>query len=78
METRTYKGHHQYRDDDGKWRYAYRRVAEKKVGGEIGDGRIAHYIDGDKNNNNPENLWIMTNAKRSKRNFFEKLFQRRN
>lgn len=35
------------------------RVAEKKVGGPIYEGRVVHHKDGNKRNNNPSNLQVM-------------------
>jgi hypothetical protein len=44
----------------GEWKFTHRRVAEKKVGGKIGAGREVHHIDGNKTNNRPENLSVMS------------------
>jgi len=37
-------------------------VAEKLVGGSIFPGREVHHIDGDKTNNRPSNLTIVSKA----------------
>lgn len=40
--------------------FTHRRVAEKMVGGPIGRGREVHHKDGDKTNNRPSNLRIVS------------------
>lgn len=64
LQTRTNRsGYQQFKDPGtGQWVLTHRRVAEKKVGGAIGAGREVHHIDGNKNNNRPSNLRIMSEA----------------
>ncbi len=50
--------------DSGK--LVHRHVAEKKVGGKIGKGRVVHHKDGNKQNNKRENLHIMSRSEHSK------------
>ncbi len=44
----------------------HKRVAEKKVGGPIYEGRIVHHKDGNKQNNNPDNLQVMSRSAHAK------------
>lgn len=54
-------GYQQFKDKaTGKWVYTHRRVAEKMVGGKIYSGREVHHIDGDKINNRPSNLILLS------------------
>jgi hypothetical protein len=56
-------GYQQFKDPGtGQWVYTHRRVAEKQVGGAIYAGREVHHIDGNKNNNRPSNLTIVSKA----------------
>ena len=56
-------GYAQFKDpNSGQWTLTHRRVAEKKVGGRIFDGYEVHHIDGDKRNNRPSNLTIVSPA----------------
>ncbi len=65
LETREHHGYPQYKNKKGKWEYTHRRVAEKKLGGKIWDGFVVHHKDGDKNNNRPSNLSVMSRKKHS-------------
>jgi hypothetical protein len=64
LQTRTNSsGYQQFKDPHtGQWESTHRRVAEKKVGGQIYPGREVHHIDGDKSNNRPSNLTILSSA----------------
>ncbi len=64
LTTRTNRsGYQQFKDPrTGKLVLTHRRVAEKKVGGKIYPGREVHHIDGDKSNNRPSNLTILSSA----------------
>jgi hypothetical protein len=65
LETRVNSsGYQQFKDPStGRWELTHRRVAEKLVGGSIFPGREVHHIDGDKTNNRPSNLTIVSKAK---------------
>ena len=65
LETRVNSsGYQQFKDPStGRWELTHRRVAEKLVGGSILPGREVHHIDGDKTNNRPSNLTIVSKAK---------------
>ncbi len=43
-------------------RREHRRVAERLMGRPLRRGEIVHHIDGDKHNNDPSNLQVMTQA----------------
>ena len=59
----TSSGYQQFKDPNtGRWTLTHRRVAEKLVGGQIFPGREVHHIDGDKTNNRPSNLTIVSKA----------------
>ena len=64
LETRVNSsGYQQFKDPStGKWTLTHRRVAEKLVGGRIFSGHEVHHIDGDKTNNRPSNLTIVSKA----------------
>lgn len=64
LDTRVNSsGYQQFKDPStGKWTLTHRRVAEKLVGGRIFPGREVHHIDGDKTNNRPSNLTIVSKA----------------
>ena len=54
-------GYQQFKDPHtGRWTLTHRRVAEKLVGGPIFHGREVHHIDGDRTNNRPSNLTIVS------------------
>jgi len=48
------------RNEDGKnyYRYEHCMVAEDKMGRELRHKEVVHHIDGDKSNNNPDNLMV--------------------
>jgi hypothetical protein len=64
FRTRTNNnGYQQFKDPrTGNWEYTHRRVAEKLVGGKIYSGREVHHMDGDKRNNRPSNLAVLSKA----------------
>lgn len=47
-------------------RHEHRIVAEEKIGRPLQPGEIVHHIDGNKQNNAPENLQIMTQAEHAR------------
>jgi len=50
-----------YRDGDRKWRrYEHREIAKNAIGRELQAGEVVHHIDGDRANNDPSNLLVMT------------------
>jgi hypothetical protein len=66
MSRKTYideKGYRRFKDS-GK--LVHRWVAENKVGGEIYEGRVVHHRDGDKLNNDPRNLHVMSRSDHSR------------
>ena len=65
LTTRTNSsGYQQFKDKStGQWVLTHRRVAEKMVRGKIYPGREVHHIDGDKSNNQPSNLSILSSAR---------------
>ena len=44
-------------------KFHYRQIAEKKYGRKLKLGEIVHYIDGNHNNDNPDNLYILPSNK---------------
>ena len=50
----------------------HRVVAEQMLGRELEKGEIVHHIDGDKWNNKPENLQVMTQSEHIKLHLHEK------
>jgi hypothetical protein len=56
-------GYQKFRDPNtGRAEYTHIRVAEKKVGGKIFPGYEVHHRDGNKTNNRPENLQVLSEA----------------
>ena len=43
--------------------HTHRIVAEQKLGRKLLPGEVVHHIDGDKRNNNPENLMVFSSQK---------------
>jgi len=56
------KGYRRWKDSN---KLVHRSVAEKKIGGRIGRGRVVHHIDGNKQNNQPSNLRVMSRSDHS-------------
>lgn len=73
LETREHKGYNQYKDKEGNWQYSHIRTAEKKVGGKIRTNRVVHHIDGNKKNNRPENLQVMSRREHSRLHSWKRL-----
>jgi len=61
-----------YKDKKGYKHYAnsgkpvHKHVAERKVGGKIGEGRVVHHKDGNKLNNKRDNLQVMSRSAHSR------------
>lgn len=47
----------EYRKRNG--RHVHRIIAEQKIGRPLKPGEVVHHIDGDKRNNNPDNLLVL-------------------
>lgn len=69
----TWKGGHigittgyQYIRIDGKDIGEHILVAEKKIGRRLKEDEVVHHINGDKTDNRPENLQVMTNSEHVK------------
>jgi len=54
--AKSYKDKKGYRRWKDSKKLVHRSIAEKKIGGRIGWGRVVHHVDGDKQNNRPSNL----------------------
>lgn len=52
-------------------RHMHRVVAEQKLGRALVAGEIVHHIDGNKRNNAPENLQVMTQSEHTRLHFSE-------
>ena len=50
-------------------RHTHRIVAEQKLGRPLKSGEIVHHIDGNKRNNKPDNLMVMTQAEHCRLHF---------
>ncbi len=72
-----HNGYECYIDFDGKQVFIHRFIMEQKLGRKLKTGELAHHIDGDKRNNNPDNLESMTNSKHSKHHWKDIYSQRR-
>jgi len=55
-------GYRQYKSGSGL-NYTHRTVAEKKLGGSIYKGYEVHHINGNKTDNRPSNLTVVSSSK---------------
>lgn len=62
MKFRRRNGYKTFIDSDGREKYVHRRVAEKKLSGPIGRGKVVHHINENKDDNKPENLAVVSRA----------------
>lgn len=53
---------YKYEYKDGSKQFEHRRIAELKIGRKLRKGEIVHHIDGNKLNNNPDNLVVLSRA----------------
>ena len=54
-------------------RHTHRIVAEQKIGRPLIKGEIVHHIDGNKRNNDPDNLMVMTQSEHASLHFRKKV-----
>ncbi|MBT4377140.1 HNH endonuclease [archaeon] len=59
-------GYAVFKDKGGKTHSVHKRVVEKKMGGKVRKGFQVHHKDGNKTNNRPSNLWVVSKAKHKK------------
>ena len=52
--------------EDGRKAWEHRVIAEKILGRKLSPNEIIHHIDGDKSNNSPDNLQVMTRQEHAK------------
>lgn len=50
-------------------RHTHRVIAEQKLGRKLRPGEIVHHIDGNKRNNDPSNLAVMTQSEHARLHF---------
>jgi hypothetical protein len=71
QKRKTYlsgKGYARYKDSN---RYVHRQVAKKKLGRPLRSREVVHHRDGDKLNNRPDNLQVMTRRDHNRLHFKE-------
>ena len=56
-------------------RHTHRTVAEQVLGRPLQEGEIVHHIDGDKRNNDPSNLMVMTQSEHARLHFRKKVVE---
>lgn len=56
-------------------KHTHRIVAEQKLGRPLETDEIVHHIDGDKRNNEPSNLMVMTQAEHARLHFRKKVIE---
>ena len=56
-------------------RHTHRIVAEQKLGRSLKKGEIVHHIDGNKRNNNPSNLMVMTQSEHCALHFRKRVIE---
>jgi hypothetical protein len=61
ISTRIKNGYAQYNAGSG-WKWTHRRVVEKKIGGRIRSGYEVHHVNGNKRDNRPINLRVLSRA----------------
>jgi len=59
-------GYKVFTDSDGTTQSVHKRVLEKKMGGKVRNGYEAHHVDGNRNNNKPNNLRAVQKEKHKK------------
>lgn len=53
-------GYVRVKQEDGSWRHLHILVAERSIGRRLSQNEVVHHRDGDKENNSPDNLEVMT------------------
>ena len=53
---------YKYEYKDGSKQFEHRRIAELKIGRKLRKGEIVHHMDGNKLNNDPDNLVVLSRA----------------
>ena len=76
LSTRSRNGYSQYRTSSGGWKFTHRRVAEKKMGGRIRSGHEVHHVDGNKRNNRPSNLRVLSKSAHRAIHSVKRIFKR--
>lgn len=64
--TESHSSHAKSYHRKGSHTYVHREIAEEMLGRHLRSDEIVHHKDGNKHNNNPENLEVMTRSEHTK------------
>lgn len=70
-------GYHYTKKQDGKWELTHRIVAEEKLGRPLRENERVRFLDGNKDNRDPDNIEVYVTKDRSPRAELARLLAKR-